>query len=205
MWMLTDEKKNELLKNQENKINELNILKKKTPKNLWAEDLDALAKKLDEVEAKERDEEEKLLKSLTKSKAAMKTEKGSKQRSTVKTFSKVDDTKPSIHGDLVRFELSAEMLKKYEKATALSKGIKKEKNIKAEPGEELDEFDALVAGDGDSSIKTEKVEKVKKPRAKKDPGEVKPKKVKKEKGDGMKQTKLDFKKKGVSYWTFCVT
>ncbi|XP_070497266.1 DNA topoisomerase 2 isoform X1 [Chironomus tepperi] len=188
MWMLTDERKEELIKQQKNKLNELNTLKKKEPKHLWIEDLDALNKKLDEVEQKERDEEEKMLKSLSKSKASQ----SSKQRN-IKSFAKADDTKPSVHGDRVRFELSAEMLKKYEKATALSKGIKKEKAIKSEPGEEMDEFDALVAGDGDSSIKKEKPEKVKKPRVKKEPGEVKPKK---EKGDGMKQTKLDFKKKG---------
>lgn len=203
MWMLTDERKQELLKNKKNKEDELKLLRSKTSKDLWVEDLDALSYKLQEVERKERDEEEKLLKSLAKSKPA-KASQGNKQRNVKTTWSKVDDTKPSAHGDLVKFELSAEMLKKYEKATALSKGIKKEKNIKSEPGDEMDEFDALVAGDGDSSIKTEKPEKVKKPRAKKNPGEVKPKKEKKEKGDGMKQTKLDFKKKTVSYWIFSV-
>jgi hypothetical protein len=114
----------------------------------------------------------------------------------------MEDTKPSTDGELIDFKITAEMLKKYEKATALSKGIKKEKAIKAEPGvagEELDEFDALVgSGSADISGGAVKVEKVKKPRAKKEPGEAKPKKT-----DGLKQSKLDFKKKPVRFCGNC--
>lgn len=57
MWMLTDERKNELLKQRDNKLSELAILKAKTPENIWLNDLEVLEKKLDEVEEKERQEE----------------------------------------------------------------------------------------------------------------------------------------------------
>lgn len=57
MWMLTDERKNELLKQRDNKLSELAILKAKTPESIWLSDLEVLEKKLDEVEEKERQEE----------------------------------------------------------------------------------------------------------------------------------------------------
>lgn len=189
MWMLTEERKNELLKQRDQKLSELATLKAKTPKGLWVEDLDAFMKKLDEVENKERLEEQQIVKKLSKSAVASGKSRG------VKSFKKggVDETKPSEDGESLKFKISAEMLKKYEKATATSKGIKKEKVVKGEVVEELDEFDALV-GNTSGSVKAENE---KKPRAKKEPGEAKPKKEKKS-ADGMKQSKLDFKKKGVS-------
>lgn len=58
MWMLTEEKKNELLKQRDSKIAELDHLKRKTPQDLWRDDLDAFVKKLDEVEEKERKDEQ---------------------------------------------------------------------------------------------------------------------------------------------------
>lgn len=57
MWMLTEERKNELLKQKDTKLHELETLKKKSNKDLWREDLDAFSEKLDIVEEKERNEE----------------------------------------------------------------------------------------------------------------------------------------------------
>lgn len=57
MWMLTDERKNELLKQRDNKLSELETLRKKTSKDLWREDLDVFMEKLDAVEEKERKDE----------------------------------------------------------------------------------------------------------------------------------------------------
>lgn len=54
MWMLTEERKNELLKQKDAKLHELDILKKKTKEDLWREDLDVFMEKLDSVEDKER-------------------------------------------------------------------------------------------------------------------------------------------------------
>lgn len=191
MWMLTEERKNELLKQRDNKLVELATLKAKTPKGIWIEDLDAFMKKLDEVENKERLEENQTIKKLSKSVAT--ASKGRNQKATSKKGGS-DETKPSDDGESIKFKLTADMLKKYEKATANSKGIKKEKVVKTEAGsEEPDEFDALVEG---GAVKEEKI---KKPRVKKEPGETKPKQ--KKSGDGMKQSKLDFKKKSVSLTT----
>lgn len=56
MWMLTEERKNELLRQKDIKLHELETLKKKTIKDIWREDLDAFSEKLDVVEEKERNE-----------------------------------------------------------------------------------------------------------------------------------------------------
>lgn len=45
-WHLTLEKKNELLRKKDEKCTELDILKKKSPADLWTEDLDALLEKV---------------------------------------------------------------------------------------------------------------------------------------------------------------
>jgi len=47
MWCLTKERKDELLKQTEAKAEELRILKSKTPKQLWQDDLDAFMVELD--------------------------------------------------------------------------------------------------------------------------------------------------------------
>lgn len=57
MWMLTEERKNELLKQRDSKLAELETLRKKTPSNLWREDLDVFLEKLEVVETKERNEQ----------------------------------------------------------------------------------------------------------------------------------------------------
>ena len=58
LWNLTEEKKNELLKQRDNKQQELKKLQAKTKEMMWEEDLTALLEKLNEVEAKEREEDE---------------------------------------------------------------------------------------------------------------------------------------------------
>lgn len=45
-WHLTLEKKNELLRKKDEKCTELDILKKKTPADLWKEDLAILLEKV---------------------------------------------------------------------------------------------------------------------------------------------------------------
>ncbi|XP_035780971.1 DNA topoisomerase 2-like [Anopheles albimanus] len=184
MWMLTEERKNEILKQRDQKLMELKSLQAKTLQMLWMEDLDALSRKLDEVEEKERLDAistEKKLKS-----AAMKgsaTAGGRKVVASKKTA--IDDTKPSVDAESVRFRVTEELLKKYEKAaaTAAAGKVKKEKK---EPGENgggaadgPDEFDALVEG-GTAGEKPKA-----KPRVKKEPKEPK---VKKEKGSPGEKT-----------------
>ncbi|XP_041830802.1 DNA topoisomerase 2-alpha [Melanotaenia boesemani] len=53
MWFLTKEKKEELCKQRDAKLTELNTLKKKSPADLWREDLAAFSEELERFEAKE--------------------------------------------------------------------------------------------------------------------------------------------------------
>lgn len=182
MWMLTDERKNELLKQRDNKLAELTTLKKKTPMNLWNEDLDAFMKKLDEVEDKERREESEFSKKSAKAAAGIKTGRGKSVKA------EKSETKPSMYGDRIDFKITDEMSKKYDKV-ANPPRVKKEKVIKTEGAtEEVDEFDALIAG-GEGELKPKKEKAAPKP--KKSPAEKKEKKPKE-----MKQSKLNFKPKG---------
>ncbi|KAL8625295.1 hypothetical protein ACOMHN_030053 [Nucella lapillus] len=56
MWCLTKERKDELLKQGESKREELQELRKKSPSDMWNDDLDELIIALDEVEQKERED-----------------------------------------------------------------------------------------------------------------------------------------------------
>ncbi|XP_062330341.1 DNA topoisomerase 2-alpha isoform X2 [Osmerus eperlanus] len=55
MWYLTKEKKEELCKQRDSKITELNTLKKKNPADLWKEDLTLFTEELERVEESEKD------------------------------------------------------------------------------------------------------------------------------------------------------
>uniref|UniRef100_A0A1A9WKD3 DNA topoisomerase 2 n=1 Tax=Glossina brevipalpis TaxID=37001 RepID=A0A1A9WKD3_9MUSC len=199
MWMLTEERKNELLKQRDQKLAELAALKAKTIETLWLDDLDAFEKKLDEVEEKERLDElginKKQSKALAKNKAMVTSTL--KKRGSVKENI---DIFPDPHGVKVEFKVTEDMMKKVIAAAALGK-TKKEKTdkkpkevIKQEP--EGDAFDALVEG-GSKGPKNSPDEVVPPAKVKKEPIARKrqPKKV--EGGeDGLKQTKLNFKPRG---------
>uniref|UniRef100_A0A3B3YVQ5 DNA topoisomerase 2 n=1 Tax=Poecilia mexicana TaxID=48701 RepID=A0A3B3YVQ5_9TELE len=55
MWFLTKEKKEELCRQRDAKMTELNTLKKKSPEDLWREDLAAFSEELERIEAKEKE------------------------------------------------------------------------------------------------------------------------------------------------------
>ncbi|XP_032242612.2 DNA topoisomerase 2-alpha isoform X2 [Nematostella vectensis] len=57
MWSLSQEKKDELLKQRDQKAAELEDLRKKSPKDLWNEDLDIFLAELEAVEQIEREDE----------------------------------------------------------------------------------------------------------------------------------------------------
>ncbi|XP_054544709.1 DNA topoisomerase 2-alpha isoform X2 [Talpa occidentalis] len=58
LWYLTKEKKDELCKLRNEKEQELEILKRKSPSDLWKEDLAAFVEELEVVEAKEKQDEQ---------------------------------------------------------------------------------------------------------------------------------------------------
>lgn len=153
MWMLTEERKNELLKQRDAKLAELSALKAKTIEMLWLNDLDDLEKKLDEVEEKERLEElginKKQSKALSKSKAAA-ASLLKKRNAASKDGG--GDVFPDPHGVKVEFKVTEEIIKKVSAAVAATIKVKKEK-VTRKPGEIKkeedvgDEIDELV---GDS-------------------------------------------------------
>ncbi|KAJ3662202.1 hypothetical protein Zmor_006558 [Zophobas morio] len=173
MWMLTEEKKNELLRQRDNKLAELQVLKQKTKADLWREDLDVFMEKLDQVEEKERNEEQGL-------KPAKKNQPGRKKL-------QLQETMPSPVAQRVAPTISDELKKRIQLAAKSKenkgkRGIKKE-NLADELNEEKDEFDVLVQNKKSLKDKVGTPEEAEK--------KVKSKKAK----DGLKQTKLNFKKK----------
>ncbi|XP_068141065.1 DNA topoisomerase 2 [Drosophila tropicalis] len=198
MWMLTEEKKNELLKQRDSKLSELDNLMKKTPQLLWLDDLDALEDKLNEVEEKERLEEQGINLKTAKALKSQKGAAGSKGRKAKSAAGggATGDVFPDPEGEHVEFKVTEEIIKKMQAAAKTALKEPKEPKIKKEAApkgktkaEEMDEFDALVEGGAKTSPKAGK----KAAAVKKEPAEKKPRQ-KKENGDGMKQSKLDFTK-----------
>ncbi|KAM3966414.1 DNA topoisomerase 2 [Aphomia sociella] len=168
MWMLTKEKKEELLKQRDQKLFELKQLKEKTPSMLWRDDLDALLLKLDEVEEFERQEELGVNKKTSKALAANKKNRKS-----------LMDIIPSDNGRRVEPKISEDLIKRIQAAEK----AKSRKEIKKEY--DPDDPVGISPSSGEKKpkarVKKEKVEKPEKPE-------------KAEKADGLKQTKLNFKK-----------
>lgn len=206
MWMLTEERKNELLKQRDAKLTELDNLKKKTPEYLWMDDLDNLEEKLNEVEEKERLEERGI--NLKQSKAIKGQKAATTGRAKKTKAAGNEDIFPDPEGERVKFTITDEIMKKFQIAVAAAKSKergpkvkaeKKDKKEKKEPTDEIDDFDALVEAGG--ATKTSPKAK-KTPAVKKEPAERKPRQKKeKENGDGLKQSKLDFKSKPTSVST----
>ncbi|XP_006619464.1 DNA topoisomerase 2 isoform X3 [Apis dorsata] len=132
LWSLTKEKKDELLRQKDDKLAELKRLQARTPISLWKEDLDNLLNELNRLEEKERKEEQ-------KSKQCIK-----KPPSKYYTSDDIRRIIPIIDTELKR---------KIEKADIVSKdkkeGIKKQR-VKKEPVEDKDEFDVLIEANAKS-------------------------------------------------------
>lgn len=204
MWMLTEEKKNELLKQRDQKLAELAALKAKTIQSLWLDDLDELEKKLNEVEELERLEELGINKKT--SKAMIKTGKAAAASGALKKRGAKDlanmDVFPDKNGIKVEFKITEEIMKKVSALAALTTRVKKEKGEKKAAKkdgikqEEGDEFDALVEGGTKGPKGSPNKPAVTK--VKKEPGAKRGPRKKNADDDGLKQTKISFKGKGVS-------
>ncbi|CAB3247791.1 unnamed protein product [Arctia plantaginis] len=174
MWMLTKEKKDELLKQRDQKLSELNALKAKTPAMLWRDDLDEFLVKLEEVEEKERQQELNVNKKTVKANAANK-----------KSRKSLLDTAPSENGRRVEPKISEDLIKRIQAAEK----AKTRKEIK----KEYDPDDPTGISPT-SNEKKPKAARVKKEKAEKPEKAEKAEKAEKGAGDGLKQTKLSFKK-----------
>ncbi|XP_011191143.2 DNA topoisomerase 2 isoform X1 [Zeugodacus cucurbitae] len=199
MWMLTEEKKNELLKQRDVKLAELAALKAKTIETLWLDDLDDFEKKLNELEERERLEElginKKQAKALT---AKAKALTGALKKRAAKDGN--ENIFPDPNGVKIEFKVTEEIMKKISTAVALAARpkVKKEKVEKATAKgvktEEADEFDAIVEGGAKGPKGSpDALKKTKAKAAGADGDGEKKKRVRKPK-DGLKQSKLNFGK-----------
>ncbi|XP_077169268.1 DNA topoisomerase 2-alpha isoform X2 [Paroedura picta] len=116
LWYLTKEKKDELCKQRDDKEVELENLKRKNPDDLWKEDLAAFVEALEELEAREKEEE--LLG------AAGKPIKGKGGKPKVKKMN-LAEVMPSPHGRRVVPRVTEEM--KMDATKKLKRKIKTEK------------------------------------------------------------------------------
>lgn len=136
MWTLTKEKKDELLKKRDEKVHEMEELKKKSPSNLWEDDLDYLLKELDDVEAAEREEDAPQNKKLAAAKP--------KKRNNL-----VAEVLPSPTAQRIVPRIDEETKRKMERAAAYKDKAKKPKKTAAV---DLDEFDNLVSENTGKSL-----------------------------------------------------
>ncbi|XP_067621307.1 DNA topoisomerase 2 isoform X2 [Eurosta solidaginis] len=203
MWMLTEEKKNELLKQRDQKLSELAALKAKTVQMLWLDDLDDFEKKLNELEERERLEELGVNKKQAKALSAKsKALAGTLKKRAAKGGN--EDIFPDPNGIKIEFKVTDEMMKKISAAVAVASRpkVKKEKGekdtkagAKGIKSEDVDEFDAMVEG-GSKGPKgsPDAMKKTKTKAAAGGDGEKKKRVRKPKEVDGMKQTKLQFGK-----------
>ncbi|XP_074640102.1 DNA topoisomerase 2-alpha-like isoform X2 [Tubulanus polymorphus] len=108
LWSLSREKKEELLKQKDAKADELAKLRRKTPKDLWKDDLANFRDELDKIEEKEREDDLMAVNALSKATAGKGRKLGGKLGLSVQC-------KPSPHG--IRVAPAIDILKKKESAT----------------------------------------------------------------------------------------
>ncbi|KAK5640442.1 hypothetical protein RI129_011253 [Pyrocoelia pectoralis] len=171
MWMLTEERKNELLRQRDVKLDELETMRRLTPEDIWRKDLNNFSEKLTLVEEKERAEE---------LGATQKNKKGA----TAKKKINLQETMPSPGGRRIVPILGDDLKKRIQNAIKSKenkgkRGVKKE--ILAE--DDKDEFDMMV--DNKKTLKDKLGT----------PEEAEKKAKGKKQKDGFKQTKLNFKSK----------
>ncbi|XP_032783705.2 DNA topoisomerase 2 isoform X2 [Daphnia magna] len=172
MRSLTYEKKEELLKKRDIKMKEYDILLKKTPADLWREDLDNFLVQLQDLENAQQEEAKENKKSAKLPVGA----KGKKKALAV-------EVAPSPKGRRIVPVVDAELRKKAEKAT-IAKEKKKERALKKEsPEVERDSFDDAL----DESNKSLSDKLGLSPTTKGGKGKKGAKNA-----DGLKQTKLNF-------------
>lgn len=130
LWSLTRERKEDLLNKRDQKREELETLRKKTPENLWETDLDAFMTKLDEVEQAERDDEN------SSSTKALKLASAKGGRTKGGASKKMEaETQPSLFGERVAPKVDWDAKKKAEKGAGTGRKPKKsEDGIKTEGG-----------------------------------------------------------------------
>lgn len=130
---LTYEKKEELLRKKKAKMQEYEILRKKTPADLWRDDLDHFLEVLQDVEDAEL--EENTGKKAVKATGKVPLAKGRKKL--------VEEVLPSPKGQIVVTKIDPELRKKAGKPVIAKENKKKKKELKLSPEVERDSFDEI--------------------------------------------------------------
>merc|ERR1712203_564118 len=149
MWNLTQEKKDAICKNRDERNQELKKLKATSIEDMWLKDMDEFLEKLDEVEAKEKGDVADADADLAK----MKKGKGKAGKGQVKL-----ETLPSAHAIRVEPVIADELKVKASKAVAAKERKEKGETRKKKVKEEVDEFDMMA---GDKSLNTSLSKKLK--------------------------------------------
>lgn len=121
LWCLTKEKKDELLKQRDDKSEELYQLRKKSPKDLWMDDLEIFLKELDVVEQKQEDDD---------SPGSTIVAKTAKSKGKCRQRMLVSETKPSPMGRRVIPRIDPAIIARagHEANAKRKKAMKKENN-----------------------------------------------------------------------------
>ncbi|XP_077481535.1 DNA topoisomerase 2-alpha [Stigmatopora argus] len=122
MWFLTKEKKEELIKQKEAKMTELNTLKRKSPSDLWKEDLAAFLDELERCEAKEKEDAGMPVTKTSKGKAAkikMETLPTSQGRRVIPVITKAMINEANRKAELLRKERERGRKSKSEDETSM--------------------------------------------------------------------------------------
>jgi DNA topoisomerase-2 len=132
IWNLTMEKKDEILKQQKNKGDELKRLKAKTPDTLWLDDLDEFTLKLDEYERKEREEDSAAQLKAFKAGVAAKGASGGRKGMMGGGGGKMGklEYQPADNGELVKPEMDKDIIGK---PIARSAAVKQEASREKAP------------------------------------------------------------------------
>uniref|UniRef100_A0A2P2I0M0 DNA topoisomerase 2 n=1 Tax=Hirondellea gigas TaxID=1518452 RepID=A0A2P2I0M0_9CRUS len=173
MWALTKERKDDLLKKEQEKIHELKTLQVKTPSDLWNHDLTELREQLDKVEAQELEDDR-----LAKNKLDSKAKSAAGKRKKV-----IQEIMPSPMGERVAPRIDPEMRKRAERATEMA--ANKGKKRKTATDDAPDEFDDILSNNTGKSLTA---------RLGNSPDMIakKQKAIRAGKKDGLKQTKINF-------------
>ncbi|PIC46288.1 hypothetical protein B9Z55_006032 [Caenorhabditis nigoni] len=132
---LSEEEKNKLIKESEDKLAEMKALEKKTWQDLWNEDLDNFLVELDKQEAKEKADQDASIKNATKKLAA--DAKGGRGKKAIA----IGEVLPSKDGQRIEPKVDAALKAKYEKMSQPKKErvVKEPKEPKKEPKKEKPE------------------------------------------------------------------
>lgn len=131
MRSMLREKVDELLKQRDQKKNELNKLRNSTPEDLWKTDLQELLEELDRVEAAEK--EAVSINGICKTKATKTSKTSSRPIKSTKSIS-AEDFLPSVDGERVEPKIDSELLKKTTTGLAKKALATLDKNLDKENG-----------------------------------------------------------------------